>query len=82
MKKSILAIIYISLIYGLALQASSNNEMVIDKTTEVKVSNKKNELTVEMCKKQLGTDNYNFIKEVYNDENIVIEKCKEALMSK
>jgi hypothetical protein len=73
MKKLMLTIISLSFVYTLLLQASEQTEIVVDK---------KSELTIEMCKKHLGIDNYNFIKEVYNDENIVLLKCQEALMSK
>ncbi len=80
MKKLILTIIATAFISTLSLQASSKVEVITNKTISIKMNKQKSNLTIDMCKKQLGIDNYNFIKEVYNDENIVMKKCKEALI--
>ncbi len=80
MKKLILAIISISFVCTLSAQTSSKVEVITNKTSSITMNEKKSKLTIEMCKKHLGLDNYNFMMEVYNDENMVIAKCKEALI--
>ena len=79
MKKLILTIALLGSLSALSLQASSNVEVITSETNAIKMNDKKDEITEEECKKQLGIDNYNFILQVYNDKNIVMLKCKEEL---
>jgi len=71
MKKLILTIISIAFISSLSAQPIEVSKTITEK--------EKTTLTLEMCKKKMGLDNFNFIKEVFNDENVLILKCKEAL---
>jgi len=71
MKKLIFTIISIAFISSLSAQATEVNKTITKK--------EKTALTLEMCKKKMGQDNFNFIKEVFNDENVLLLKCKEAL---
>lgn len=71
MKKLIFTIIstaFISTLYAQSLQK-----------VETITSEQKTVLILEMCKKKMGTENFNFIKDVFKDETILIMKCKEAL---
>jgi hypothetical protein len=79
MKKLILTIISVTFISSVYVQASSKVEMVTSKTSSIKMNQDKNALTIELCKKKMGIDNYNFIKEIFNDESVVMMKCTEAL---
>ncbi|MGB1227137.1 MAG: hypothetical protein ACPG9K_04540 [Poseidonibacter sp.] len=71
MKKLIFIIISTTFISSLYANSSEVNKTITTK--------QKNALTLEMCKKKMGIDNFNFIKEVFNDENTLLLKCKEAL---
>lgn len=71
MKKLILTIISTTFISFLYAQTSEKVEVI--------TRDQQTALTLEMCKKKMGIDNYNFIKEIFNDENVVMMKCKEAL---
>lgn len=46
------------------------------KEVQIDVSDK---LTVAQCKKYLGEKNYNFINDLYKDENAAMLKCKQEL---
>ena len=79
MKKKVLTIISSAFIFAVFAQASSKVEVVTNKTSAVNISQEKSKVTIEECKKHLGLENYNFIKEIYSDENIVLLKCEQEL---
>lgn len=80
MKKLILTIVSTAFICALSVQASPKAEVMEKNTSTKNMNDDKIKLTLEMCKKKIGIDNYNFMKDIFNDENIVMTKCKEALI--
>ncbi len=80
MKKLILTIVSTAFICALSVQASQKAEVMEKNTSTKNMNDDKIKLTLEMCKKKIGIDNYNFMKDIFNDENIVMAKCKEALI--
>ena len=71
MKKLIFTIISTAFISSLYAQSLPKGDVITNK--------EKSNLTLELCRKKMGVDNFNFIKEVFNDENVLMMKCKEAL---
>lgn len=81
MKKLISTIIATTLVCTLSLQASSKVEVITANTASMKVNKNESKQLLEKCKKKIGIENYNFMKDIFNNENIIITKCKEALAS-
>ena len=81
MKKLILTITTMAFVSTLSLQASSKVEVITANTASIKVNKNESKQLLEKCKKKIGLDNYKFMKDIFNNENIIITKCKEALAS-
>lgn len=81
MKKLILTITAMAFVSTLSLQASSKVEVITANTASMKVNKNESKQLLEKCKKKIGLDNYKFMKDIFNNENIIITKCKEALAS-
>lgn len=79
MKKKVLTIISTAFLFAVCSQASSKVEVVTNKTSAININQKKSKVTIDECKKYLGLENYNFIIEIYNDENIALLKCEQEL---
>ncbi len=79
MKKTILTIISTTFISTIFVQASSKVEVITNDTSSVKIKQMESKVTIEECKKYLGIENYNFINEIYSNENTALLKCQEEL---
>ncbi|MAC83900.1 MAG: hypothetical protein CL624_07170 [Arcobacter sp.] len=79
MKKTIITIISTAFISTLSVHASSKVEVVTNETSAININQKKSNVTIDECKKYLGLENYNFIIEIYSDENIALLKCEQEL---
>ena len=79
MKKKVFTIISIAFIFAMYSEAFSKVEVVINKTSMIKLNDKKSKVTIQECQKYLGLENYNFINEIYSDKNVALLKYEEEL---
>lgn len=79
MKKLILSIISLAFITSFTLEASSKVEVVTNSTVSNKMIVKKKKISVQECKEYLGAENFKFINDVYNNQDVAMLKCEQEM---
>lgn len=79
MKKLILSIISLAFVASFTLEASSKVEVVTNSTVSNKMIVKKKKISVQECKEYLGAENFKFINDVYNNQDVAMLKCEQEM---